>query len=255
MLKLADENSLQTICDFCKGDLIGTKIACYCLAYGFDKDFFSVWINTVDGEIKAVISEFYDSVTLKAVEGCEAEEITGFCSMLSYADLVCDSKTRTVLQFSGGNAKKSYLFRGNAGTDSLDDIGEEYYNRVYKLVCENIPGSFADTRDAYLSWLSDFTYRNRRGLSRCKGVIEKGAIHSSVITSSESDTAAVLSAVATSKEARGKGYGKATVLAIINELMSEEKDVYVIALNESAEGFYEHIGFEFESDIYFYRAN
>ena len=35
------------------------------------------------------------------------------------------------------------------------------------------------------------------------------------------------------------------------KLKKEGKDVYVIALNESAQGFYEHIGFEFTENISF----
>lgn len=251
MLKLAGENHLQAICDFCKNDIIGTKIACYCLAYGFDKDFFNVWINCIDKEIKAVIVRFYDSVTIKALEDCECEEIRDFCCMLMCSEISCDDSTAATLQLDGGEVKKAYLFRGNADGYRLADVSEEYYSQLYELVAENIPGSFINTRDAYLSWLSDFTYRKRRGLSRSKGVIEDGVMYSSVITSSETDSAAVLSAVATSREDRGTGLGKTTVLSAANELIGENKKVYVIALNESAEGFYEHLGFEFESRIHF----
>ena len=38
-------------------------------------------------------------------------------------------------------------------------------------------------------------------------------------------------------------------MSIVDELIKENKKVYVIALNESAQGFYEHLGFIFNCDI------
>lgn len=246
MLKLADEKDFSAIRSFCKGDLIGTRIECYCLAYGFNMDFFNVWLQYVDDEIKAVAALFYDSITLKIGDDCFAEEIVGFCNMLP-----CNEIISNIPVSHNPTVKKAYLFRGNADGYSMKDVDEEYYKKLYTLVSENISGSFADSKQAYLSWLSDFTYRKRRGLSRSKGYVEKDTLYSSVITSSETSDAAVLSAVATSLQARGNGLGRSTVLAMVNELRKENKDVYVIALNESAEGFYEHIGFEYTANIYF----
>ncbi len=253
MLKLADQGDLTALYDFCKGDLIGTKIACYCLAYGLDKDFFSVWVNRADDEIKGVIAKFYDSITLKAVKGCDGEEIRDFCLMLCFDELMCDDVAKEAVSLGTHEMKKSYVFRGNADETCLDDIGEEYYRQLYNLICENIPGSFEASKEAYLSWLSDFTYRKRRGLSRSKGIVKDGTVYSSVMTSSETGTSAVLSGVASGKQARGKGLGRITVMSAVNELVSEGKDVYVIALNKSAEGFYEHIGFEYSGDIHIYK--
>lgn len=253
MLKLANENDFDLIYSFCKGSLIGTRINCYCQAYGFNKDLFNVWLNETDGEIKAVIAKFYDSITLKMKSDCEADEIMQFCNMLSFSELLCDSLTNDLAGLGSGTAKKSYVFRGKADCFNMENVGEQYYKQLYALVCENISDSFTDTKEAYLSWLSDYTYRQRRNLSRSKGFVHNDMLYSSVITSSETEDAAILSAVATSKEARGKGLGKATVLAMVNELINENKEVYVIALNESAEGFYEHIGFEYAGDIHFHR--
>ena len=38
---------------------------------------------------------------------------------------------------------------------------------------------------------------------------------------------------------------------MVNELQCENKKVFVIALNESAESFYEHLGFDFYGEIAF----
>ncbi len=251
MLKLADKNDLGGILSFCEGDLIGTRIGCYCQCYGFERDFFNLWINEADGEIKGLIAKFYDSITVKAASDCEADEIAQFLGMLACDEIMCSESTAEFLGFADCILKKSYLFREKAGEYPTEILGEEHYKQLYCLVSVNIPDSFENTAEAYLSWLSDFTFRKRRNLARSRGVTKNGELISSVITSSETKDSAILSAVATSESARGTGIGKATVLSAVQELQKEKKEVYVIALNKSAEGFYEHIGFEFNEMICF----
>lgn len=245
MLKLAQERDIDNIINFCN-DLIGTRIACYCLAYGFDKDFFTVWIDDEGGVINAIVAKFYDSCTVKLTAGYEFDELSQFISMVGCNSIMCSNN----LGFSDYDLKKAYVFLGELSDFSSRHLGEEYYKQLYSLISEAIPGSFDNSKEAYLAWLSDFTYRQRRNLARSKGVVQNGELLSCVITSSESHKAAVLSGVACKPTARKSGLGKATVLSVVNELANEGKKAYVIALNESAEGFYEHIGFEYIHDIY-----
>lgn len=251
MLKIAQENDLDAVLQFCEGDLSGTKILCYCLAYGFERDFFSCWLNIVGDEIKGVVAKFYDTVTVKIKDSCEAEEIRRFCDMLGYSEILCSESCCEALGFIASKTKKAYVFRGKAGEYTADDLDEEYYKQLYNLISEAIPGSFRADRDSYLSWLSDFTFRKQRGLARSMGISENGILHSCVMTSSETEHSAIISGVACKSTSRKTGLGKKTVLSAVRELECEGKSVYVIALNESAEGFYEHIGFELSERICF----
>ena len=248
MLKLATETDLDTILEFCGGDLLGTRIGCYCLAYGFDRDFLNVWVGGSDDGISAVVAKFYDSITVKA-DGDNLAEISEFISMLGFTNLETSLEICEKLAFKPDVIKKSYIFSGKAENMYAKDLGEEHYKTLYKLVSENIPGSFSDDKEAYLAFLSDFTFRKHRNLARAKGVILDGKLASSVITSAEMPGNALISAVASDEEIRGKGLGKSTVLSMVSELQNENKNVFVIALNESAEGFYEHLGFEFYKNI------
>jgi hypothetical protein len=248
MLKLATENNLSKILEFCDGDLLGTRIACFCLAYGFDRDFLNVWIEESEGEINTIIAKFYDNMTVVSMSD-SVDEIRDFILMIGCKTLETDLHFCSKLGFTADVIKKSYVFTGFAENFGADNLGEENYKELYSLVSKNIPGSFYNSKEAYLSFLSDFTFRKSRGLARSKGFKENRKLVSSVITSAESKTAALLSAVASDNSVRGKGYGKKTVLSMVNELESENKKVFVIALNESAESFYEHIGFEFYKKI------
>ncbi|MBO5936557.1 MAG: GNAT family N-acetyltransferase [Clostridia bacterium] len=248
MLKLATDKDLDCILSFCDGDLLGTRIGCYCLAYGFERDFLNVWVNHTASGINAVIAKFYDSITIKA--DCEdLSEIREFVSMLGFTTLETSESTCLKLSYKSDEIKKSYIFNGTAENMEAQELSEEYFKALYQLVCENIPGSFGDDKESYLAFLSDFTFRKRRGLARSKGIILDGKLVSSVITSAEVPGNALISAVASDKTVRGTGIGRKTVLTMLSELQSEGKNIYVIALNESAEGFYEHLGFEFKENI------
>ena len=248
MLKLATETDLDAILRFCDGDLLGTRIGCYCSAYGFDRDFLNVWVDCSDDSISAVIVKFYDSITVIA-DGDDLSEISEFISMLGFCNLEATLETCRKLSYEPDEIKKSYIFSGEAESSDAQDLSEEHYKALYKLVSENIPGSFSDDNESYLAFLSDFTFKKRRNLTRAKGIILDGKLVSSVITAAEVPGNALISAVASDKEIRGKGLGRRTVMTMVSELLKENKKVYVIALNESAEGFYEHLGFEFCENI------
>lgn len=245
MLKLAKEQDIETVINICHGDLLGTRIACYALAYGFEREFLHIWFDETNS---VVIAEFYDSMTLSG--NCEpSEEIRDFLGMIGFHSLELSLENCIKLGFEADDIKKSYIFGGKAENLGAENITEEYYKALYSLVSENIPGSFDESKDAYLAFLSDLTFRQRRGLARCKGIISDGKLVSSVITSAETPDYALISAVASDKSIRGKGLGKSTVLSMVDELIKEDKKVFVVALNKSAEGFYEHLGFKFYGEI------
>ena len=139
--------------------------------------------------------------------------------------------------------KNGYRFSGLADEFVCDALTEDDFKSAYDLISREIPGSFKSGRDAYLSFVSDFTFRQRRSMARgvCKHC--DGKLISVAVTSCETENAAVISGVACDSSLRKKGYGKLTVLSMVYSLLKDGKTPYVIALNESAEGFYEHIGF------------
>lgn len=245
MLKLAQTKDLDAVLSVCDGDLLGTRIGCYALAYGFARDFLQIWI---DSETDTAIAKFYDSITLKT-ESDDIAEISDFIRMIGFDTLETDLETCRKLGYENYIAKKAYVFSGVSQQGEAVDLGEEYYKKLYSLVCENIPGSFSSDAESYYAFLSDFTFRKRRNLARCKGIISEGNLLSSVVTAAETGTSALISAVACDKNTRGQGLGKKTVMSMVNELVSENKKVFVIALNESAQGFYEHLGFEYYDNI------
>lgn len=249
MLKSAEEKDSIELESFLSGGIVSLRILSYIKAYGFKRDFLKFWIGYDEKGIHAVVSLFEDSVLIKADKNADYGELKTFLSMLSFSSLSCEENVAKALSFKDYDIKQGYVFSGVPTHISAENIQEDSLKNVYRLICENIPGSFSNTKEAFLSFLSDFTFRERRGLARGKCIHENGVLVSCAVTSAETVSKALLSGVVADKAFKGKGYGRKVVLSLVDELLKECKTPYVIALNDSAKGFYEHIGFKKDSLI------
>ncbi len=251
-IKSVEENELNSVAQICRKSLLGTKIMCQINSYGLERDFLSVWccINS-NNKICSVICKFEDSITLVADNYTEINDIRTFLDMIGFASLCCTYETALKMNYDTVTTKNAYVYGGSYDGEIFAELTEEYYKECYSLISKNIPDSFTDSVEAYMYFLSDFTYRKRRGYARMKGYAENGKLYSCALTSAETEKEAIISGVACDRSYRMKGLGKKTVLSLAEELTKEEKTVFVIALNKSAEGFYEHIGFRFKEKISF----
>lgn len=242
MLKLAKNGDAKRLKAFCDKHPLGVRIVCMFESYGFDRSFLKVWFSEVSDNIKAVICAFDDSLTLCADEDFQADEISLFLKMHG-GKLCCDEKLKERLKIKSSVCKEMFVFDGTCRffdeTQSDADM-----KSVYELISRSIPNSFSKSKEAYLSFLSDFTFRKRRNKARVRVIESEGKVLSCAITAAESETAALISGVACDGLARGKGFGRKTVESLCFELENEGKTVYVIALNDSAQSFYEKLGFK-----------
>lgn len=251
MLKRASGENLPLIREICEGSIIGTKILCLVTAYGFERDFLECWVMIDGGKVTAVLTRFYDDLTLLTTDDADKEQLLSFLGMFSYNSLCCTKSCSDFLEMTADSVKNGYVYTSDASGYCCDTLEEDDYRKAYELICTEIPGSFSGEREAYLSFLSDFTFRKRRDLARGVCTHTEGKVSSVALTSSETDKSAIISGVACDSTLQKRGLGKKTVLSLVNSLKRENKSVYVIALNESAEGFYEHIGFTKEEKIAF----
>lgn len=252
MLKEADISDVKEIIRFCSEFPLGSRTSGKLLTYGLDYDFFKVWLCRNEGGITAVLSAFENSLTVCANESADFEEIKSFLSFCGCSGGCAEKSTFDRLGIALKETKQMYRYTSLSGNTHFDIADGGDLKQVYKLISSAIPGSFPKGKDAYLSFLSDFTFRQRRGKARVKTFTENGTVLSCALTASESDTDAIISGVACDERLRGKGMGKKTVQALADELLKENKKVYVIALNNSAQAFYEKIGFNKESEICFF---
>lgn len=243
MLNLAKKTDKIKIESFCKAYPLGVRISCQMNAYGFERDFLRIWFAENESGVVAALSSFDGSVTLCASKEADFEEIRALLCVIGFESLCAEKEVFELCGFELTSKKRMFVYNG--GEEAYDAVqNSSEIKEVYKLISSSIENAFPKTEEAYLHFLSDFTFRQRRGLARLKAISEDGKVLSCALTAAESDYAAIISGVACDETQRGKGIGKKTVLTLAGELKKENKEVYVIALNDSAGAFYEKIGFE-----------
>lgn len=252
MLKLLTSDDISRLQEFCENSILGTRIACYALSYGFDRDFLMLWGSEADNKFNCIIAKFDGNMTILSDETADFEEIREFIEVIGADTIATDKETADKLKFTEYELKTGFFYDEYAvlykseETAYIDDL-----KKVYELISDEITGSFPKTRHAYLSFLSDFTYRQRRGYATVKCIRDNGRIVACGLTASQSETDVVLSGIACDRAYRNSGYGKRIVLSLAQEFKSTGRNVFVIALNSSAEGFYKHVGFKECAEIAF----
>ena len=250
MLELATNGTLPALMPFCEGTLLGTYLACRARCYRADYDFVRFWYAKRDGRIRAIVGATDGAATVLADGGADFEELGCFLAMQGFSSIMTDEMTASRCSLTVRQRKTAFRFAG-ALPPAQDTAADADMKAVYRLIAESIPGSFADTEEAYLRFLSDYTFRKNRGAARLCAVTEGENVLAAALTAAESDTAAVLSGVAVRAADRGKGYGKRVVLGLVHTLEAEGKTADVIALNENAEAFYRALGFtELQKIVY-----
>lgn len=244
MLKLLNENDLCEIKRFCQSSIIGTRISSYALAYGFDKDFLLFWGDKTENGFLTLIAKFDSCMSILATDKTDFDEAAEFIDIIGADEIITDEATAKKLGFTDFVTKQGFRFDSDIRVDFASETpDEDDLREIYKLICTAIPDSFINSRQAYLSFLSDFTYRANRGYAKAVCIKADGKAVACALTSAQSDTSALMSGIACSEEYRRYGYGKQIVLSLTDKLIKDDKRVFVIALNDSAQGFYKHIGF------------
>lgn len=256
MLKLAATGDENRIDEFCRSFALGIRIRCLTEAYGLSSSLLSVWLGEEDGKITAAVSLFDGAVTVLTSDDADFSELSQFLKGLSFASLCAPEETVKKLGLTADCCKNMFEYSAPLATPYEKADGDcESYQLVYQLISRSIPNSFSPEREAYLCWLSDFTYRRRRGLARLKTVSDGELLLSCALTAAECDDGAVISGVACDEKARGKHIGQRTVRTLCDELANEGKRVFVIALNDSASSFYCKTGFTFYGRVSYIERN
>ncbi len=242
MLKRADENDRAAMERFCKNSLLGAYLMCRLQCYGFGYDFVKFWCAETDGELTALIGALDNTAILLASAKADHAELAAFLQMMPFSSVMTTDEIARLCGFQQFTTKKALKFCGGEPVPAAEEASD--LKAVYDLISREIPGSFSREKEAYLAFLSDFTFRKNRNAARSAALYENGVLCACALTAAETETVAVLSGIATDPDVRGKGFGKRVVLLLANTLQAEGKAVYVIALNDEAVAFYRHIGFE-----------
>ncbi len=205
-------------------------------AYGADTGF----LRFYEDDNGSRLSVFDRAATL--VANGDIEEIGLYLAMdPSVRSVRTDSQTaKRIAQLWNVPYKSEAVMAAPERAENDDRVEILPLREAYDVL---IDGFGADTIPPFDAWYADVHHRFRRGLCRCVGVRENGIPVACAMTVAECDGVALMGAVATKSEARGKGYASACVLTLASMLQAEGKRVLLSPKNEYAHRLYDRIGF------------
>lgn len=218
-----------------------TRILSLYQAYGEEVTFVAFWKQEEDGAVTALISRFEDKFTLWLTDSSDLGEIAAFLRFQGAGSVMHDAAYR--LEPTENAAVISGQVLAYTGEDYISDleIYEPDFRELYGLLqsCESPIFRVPE----YLMFLSDLTHRRNRGKLTVAATAVGGVLASSVMTVSETDSAAILGAVATRPDFRRRGLSRELVRTLATRLRQQGRRAYVLSASDANTRFYINSGF------------
>ena len=232
---------MVSLCDNCNdlnflpADAYAARITALFKTYGAGYDFASFWVQEIDGESVAAISRVDGNMTLCCTEKSDFEELSCFVNAVGYSSLTFDEKY--LLSLGITDAKSSYTVEYKGEKDFSDEIIRNDYDKkkLYDLLV-----SCGFELGSYQAFLSDVCARLNKNTASLAAV-ENEELDACAFALFEGEKSVLLGAVATRKEARGKGYAS----KLVKSLAGKEKNrkVFLFCRNDGLLEFYKKSGF------------
>ena len=200
--KVADIDELKP---FDNSDLFFVRIMSLAKAYGCEYPFARFYRQIDDNDkITAIASSLDGDITLCVSDGYDKNELSDFFNMLGYSTLLCDSRFEMGSHFQEGAVmNSSKKFEVECEFTEIDE-----YPHLFDLY------NFIDyPQNDFQSWYVDISHRIRHSCAKAVSLNKDGEIVSSAVLSSIYGNDAVITAVRTNPQYRGRGGGAALVSA------------------------------------------
>lgn len=239
------ENECEELKSVCSYDVFGTRIKAYFDTYKARFDFLKVWVQLDKNENPlAAISLMDKDMTLTCRENADFEELEFFIKMTDFASLQCgrDTLKRLHLEESLWGYIVAYDEIMPVKSDNIS------FNVDFKQMYSLISGVKLLGVGEYLPWLSDITYRVNHGTAIPAAIYESNSLSACAAALFITDNAALLGAVATNPQCRGKGFGSTLVKTLGNKMLENGRRVELLCKHDSIVEFYKSIGFKVKGE-------
>lgn len=218
--------------------------------YGFNTSFAMFWIQELDGKITAAVSKVDSHVIVAAEDGFDLQELKEFLNVIGFSSLLGEKWVLDDLGFKisekGIIMKYSSLAMTDENNEPMAFACEPPYRKIYNLLKE--PDAFGESIPAYEDWLCDLSARVRNNCARVLFREKEDRCISCGMFTFESDSGAVIGAVATHKDYRSMGYASDIVKELCTAAQKEKKDVFLMC-REDKVSFYKKLEFEITGEI------
>lgn len=222
---------------FLPADPYAARITALFATYGADYDFALSWVQENDGVPCAAISSVDGNMTLCTNGNADFEELFHFLNAVRFQSLTCSYEDIKKLGFEPSDSSFTVKYKGGKDIAKINSVRDYDKRKIYELLCD-CGFELGD----YGAFLSDVCSRLNKGTASMIAAEENGILRACAFALFEGEKSVLLGAVATSPEARGRGFASAIISEIADE--KPDKDVFLFCRNDGLEAFYSKIGFE-----------
>lgn len=211
--------------------------------YGFDTGFAFFWVQEFNGKISALVSKVDSNVIVAAEHHCNVEELKEFLCVIGFGLLTAEKE---ILQDLGFKIHEKGFIMTHIHSKQKPvcfpvSETEPPYRKIYELLKK--PQAFGNTIPSYADWLGDLSARVRNKCARIVYREEEGKCVSCGMFTFESSRGAVIGAVATDVNFRGKGYASEIVKKLCAGGEYDGKEVFLMCAADKV-SFYKKLDFE-----------
>lgn len=218
--------------------------------YGFNTSFALFWIQEIDGKITAAVSKVDSHVTVAAEKDFDSKELKEFLNVIGFSSLLGEKWVLEDLGFKisekGIIMKYSPLAMRDDNNEPVAFACEPPYRKIYNFLRE--PENFGESISSYEDWLCDLSARVRNNCARVLFREREDKCISCGMFTFESDSGAVIGAVATHKDFRSMGYASDIVKELCIAAQKEKKDVFLMC-EEGKVSFYKKLEFKITGEF------
>ncbi len=238
-LLLEQEDALSL---FCEKDVFGTRIAAYYNTYCMEYSYAVFYLQENELRVTAALCKIDEKMTVCCEDGADFEELVEFIKAIRYESMMCDARVCDKLKLEPIKTGSVVEFKSKQDATKNKDIC--FVNRfelsdIYGILNR----SNFDGLGEKLQWLSDVSLRVKRGTAKAAAIEEFGEKVACAMILFETEKAALIGAVATIPEYRGKGYAGALVTSLAEYVKSGGKRAELLCARGSIIEFYNKLGF------------
>lgn len=245
MIITSDENYIETIMTLSTDDPFACRIISQYNSYVSTLAFVDYWkiIDDASNECTGAISRCGTNFILFLTDKTNLEEVSSFMRVAGASSAICSGEYKLDLYgskfVSGVILKKSTPFElVDTSVNYCTPNIKEVYKLISKCADENfVPPPFED-------FYVDVNHKLRHNSTRICGIYDGSELVAMAMTVAESSMGAVLGAVSCHPDYRKHGFGSSVVKYISNQLIAENKTVYLHRAKNANRSFYSNLGFE-----------
>jgi GNAT superfamily N-acetyltransferase len=216
-------------------------------AYGTSRNFFNVWIQDDFG---AVISRLEDTFSIMDCGRADLEEAAFFLEFNPYFKRLSGdiNIVEQLFPLFGARLRLERVnlmsFDGKGSAARMPGLSRK---PQLKTVFDVITGELPQESD-YMAWYADLSHRIRHGCARAYLLSDGGEPASACLVSAESNSAGLISGVATRPRFRGRGMATRVIACACTDLAAVGKTPVLECVDEMMP-FYKKLGFKKIGDI------